>query len=117
MRESQRVTKFVSSDLEEICAAWGAYRPELSIIKMSIAAKNGEESMSQSAALSIEGIAITVLALNESEGKKVRQRERERMRDVAEANLPSFSLIILKQLKPNSRYFLLYLLNLNVHWS
>lgn len=65
MGQTQGVTELVGGHLEEIGATRRANGPQFRVIKVGIAAKDREEGVGQSAALAIEGIAITMLALHE----------------------------------------------------
>jgi len=59
------MAKFVGGHLEKIGATRRANGPQFRIIEVGISSEDREEGMSQGATLTIEGIAITMLALHE----------------------------------------------------
>jgi len=70
--ESQGVTELVSGHLEQIGASRRANGPQFRVVKVGISAKDREEGMRQGAALTVKGIAVSMLALHEpgSKGKE-----------------------------------------------
>lgn len=67
MAEAERVAEFVSRDLEEIGASAAADGPLFGVVKVSIAAVHREVSVSQGVSRSVEGIAVAVLVLLETD--------------------------------------------------
>lgn len=65
--QAERMSEFMSGDLEEVGAAVAFDGPSLGVVKVSIAAVHGEVSVRQSATWSIERITVTVLAYLESD--------------------------------------------------
>lgn len=60
------MAELVGCHLEEICAPVAVDRPVLGIVEMRVTAVNGEVSVSESTAWTVEWIAIPVLALLKS---------------------------------------------------